>query len=197
MGPSKDTKSRILDLAAQLARHRGFNGFSYRDIAEPLEIRNAAVHYHFPTKADLGVALIRRYRDMLRTRTRHFMENGGDPAPQLEGLFSIYRRDSLNHSICPIGMVAVDYYTLPEAMLGEGKLLVAETISWLSRVLEVGREQGTLSFEGEPGARAVETLAALQGANQIGRLGKDDALELTIAGIRGGLGMSETAPAAG
>lgn len=189
---SNDTKSRILDLAEQLSRRRGFHGFSYRDIAEPLEIRNAAVHYHFPTKADLGVALIRRYRELLHRRTRRFMAQGGDPRPQLEGLFGVYVKDTLNQTICPIGMVSVEYYTLPEEMRREGALLVEETLTWLTRVLETGREQALLRFEGPARSRAVEVLAALQGATQIERLSEEGPLGTAMTEIRRDLGLEET-----
>ena len=56
-----DTATRILDVAERLAQMRGFNGFSYADIAAEVEITKAALHYHFATKADLGEALIGRY----------------------------------------------------------------------------------------------------------------------------------------
>ncbi len=195
MGTATDTKTRILDLAERLARHKGFNGFSYRDISEPLGIRNAAIHYHFPSKTDLGLALIRRYRDLLRSRTRRFMKEGGDPLPHLEALFASYERLSLDQSICPISIVAVDYYTLPEPMLNEGKQFVDETLAWLTRVLEVGRDRGVLRFDGEPREKAIGTLAALQGGNQIARLREDDALQQTITELRRGLGLPVASPA--
>ena len=56
-----DTATRILDVAERLAQMRGFNGFSYADIAAELRITKASLHYHFATKADLGEALIGRY----------------------------------------------------------------------------------------------------------------------------------------
>ena len=49
-----DTASEILDVAERLVQVRGFNGFSYADIAEALEVTKASLHYHFPTKGDLG-----------------------------------------------------------------------------------------------------------------------------------------------
>ncbi len=56
-----DTPQRILDIAEKLVQTRGFNGFSYADIAGPLRITKASLHYHFPAKAQLGKRLIERY----------------------------------------------------------------------------------------------------------------------------------------
>src|SRR5271170_6309988 len=56
-----DTAARILDVAERLVQVRGYNGFSYADIAAELQITKAALHYHFAGKAELGEALITRY----------------------------------------------------------------------------------------------------------------------------------------
>jgi hypothetical protein len=52
----------VLNAAEQLAQMRGYNGFSYADVAAQLGLTKASLHYHFPSKADLGRALIERYR---------------------------------------------------------------------------------------------------------------------------------------
>src|SRR5215510_7639621 len=59
--PTPDTAQRILDIAERLVQTRGFNGFSYADIAGALAVTKASLHYHFPTKAELGKRLIERY----------------------------------------------------------------------------------------------------------------------------------------
>ena len=56
-----DTAQRILDIAERLVQTRGFNGFSYADIAQTMRVTKASLHYHFPAKADLGKRLIERY----------------------------------------------------------------------------------------------------------------------------------------
>ena len=56
-----NTRTSLLDSAEQAVRQRGYNGFSYADLAREIGIRKASIHHHFPTKADLGLALIERY----------------------------------------------------------------------------------------------------------------------------------------
>jgi len=51
----------MLEVAQRLIQVRGFNGFSYADIAGELGITKASLHYHFRSKAELGLALIVRY----------------------------------------------------------------------------------------------------------------------------------------
>src|SRR5665811_420547 len=58
-----NTRSRILDTSERLVQVRGFNGFSYADVAAELSLTKASLHYHFPSKAELGEALITRYAE--------------------------------------------------------------------------------------------------------------------------------------
>src|SRR5438132_1674693 len=62
MAADLNTKDQLLNVAQRLIQTRGFQGFSYRDLADEIEISTASIHYHFPTKADLGVALVQRFR---------------------------------------------------------------------------------------------------------------------------------------
>jgi len=57
-----DTRKLILDTAEELLLTRSFSAFSYSNIASALGVKNAAIHYHFPSKTDLGVALVARFR---------------------------------------------------------------------------------------------------------------------------------------
>ena len=59
--PAAGTAERILDVAERLVQSRGYNGFSYADVAAELGITKASLHYHFAGKAELGEALIARY----------------------------------------------------------------------------------------------------------------------------------------
>src|ERR1700678_3684908 len=61
LSPAPETSDRILAVAERLAQTRGFNGFSYADVATELAITKASLHYHFATKAELGRSLIVRY----------------------------------------------------------------------------------------------------------------------------------------
>jgi len=188
-----DTRSQILELADGLFRSRGYTGFSYRDIATQLGVKTAAIHYHFPAKADLGVAVIDRFRDLLRRRTARFMLEGGDPLIQIEAYFRFNQRQCSDTCvlICPLGSVAAAYETMPEVMRERAGLLVQETLAWLERVLQVGQEQGVFHFQGLPRDKAAAVMAALQGALQLARVSGRTVLDGVIAQIRSDLGLAQ------
>ena len=48
------TAERILDVSERLIQVRGFNAFSYADVAAELDVTKASLHYHFPRKGELG-----------------------------------------------------------------------------------------------------------------------------------------------
>jgi len=60
-----DAAGAIMDSAERRMRIGGFNGFSFREIAEDVGIKSSSVHYHFPTKEKLAAAVTRRYTDQV------------------------------------------------------------------------------------------------------------------------------------
>jgi len=186
-----DTRDQIMDRAAQLLTSRGFNGFSYRDISSHLGVKNAAIHYHFPAKKDLAIALVDEYRKMLRSRTSEFMAYGGSALTQLEGFFAFTTKQcDLGRCICPFGAFSVDYSDLPDDLRRATEKFMDETIMWLTRVMEVGRDEGEFSFVGEARSKALTILAALQGARQLARIHGSELLDDVVRQIRQDLALS-------
>lgn len=186
-----DTREQIMDRAAQLLMSRGYKGFSYRDISSHLGVKNAAVHYHFPAKTDLALALLDEYRKVLRKRTSEFMAYGGPALPQLQGFFAFTAHQcSLGRCICPFGAFSIDYAELPEEVRKATTDFMDETIKWLTQVLEVGREQEEFSFTGDARSKALSILASLQGARQMARVNGIEILESVITQIHQDLGLS-------
>src|SRR3954467_9023955 len=85
-----DTAARILDIGERLVQVRGFNGFSYADVASELDITKASLHYHFPGKAELGDALIGRYAARFAQALGAIDNQGGDAPAKLQAYADIY-----------------------------------------------------------------------------------------------------------
>ena len=103
MNRQGNTREQILHHATHLLMSRGYNGFSYRDISTELGVKNAAIHYHFPAKADLALALVHEYHQILREQTAEFMAYGGPALPQLEGLFR-FTEMQCQQGRCAVGL---------------------------------------------------------------------------------------------
>src|ERR1700694_6129593 len=87
---SADTSHRILDSAERLVQTRGFNGFSYADIAASLGVTKASLHYHFPAKAELGKRLIERYEANFLTLLEAIGRTGVASREKLRRYVAIY-----------------------------------------------------------------------------------------------------------
>ena len=111
-----DTGRRALDVAERLVQTRGFNGFSYADIAEALGVTKASLHYHFPSKADLGQRLIERYEAAFLEALAGIDKAQKRAAEKLRRYADIYAGVLRANRMCLCGMLASDYATLPKPM---------------------------------------------------------------------------------
>ncbi|MFL6566092.1 MAG: TetR/AcrR family transcriptional regulator [Burkholderiales bacterium] len=164
-----DSAQRILDVAERLVQTRGFNGFSYADIAEALDLTKASLHYHFPSKADLGRRLIERYEQAFLAVLKGIDATGAAPREKLKRYARIYAEVLRDNRMCLCGMLASDYATLPKAMKEEVKHFFDENEKWLAGLLDQGRKSGALEFKGAPVELARVIVASLEGAMMLAR----------------------------
>jgi TetR/AcrR family transcriptional repressor of nem operon len=164
------TAGRILDIAERLVQTRGYNGFSYTDISAELRIRNASIHYHFPSKTDLGKRLVARYREKFMKALAELEARTPDARRRLRtyvGFWSQVLRD--RDRMCLCGMMAADIATLPKAVRAEIKQFFDENEAWLVRSLNVGRKAKTLRLAGSPEVEARLLTMGLEGAMLVAR----------------------------
>jgi TetR/AcrR family transcriptional regulator, transcriptional repressor for nem operon len=163
------TASRILDAAEDLVQVRGFNGFSYADIAGDLQITKAALHYHFAGKADLGEALITRYAGRFGQALAAIDAAGGAAQRKLAAYAALYVRVLSEGKMCLCGMLAAEYQTLPEPMRDAVIQFFDANESWLEELLRQGRQDGSLAFAGDAREAARMIVSGLEGAMLIAR----------------------------
>jgi TetR/AcrR family transcriptional repressor of nem operon len=169
--PSKTqprTAERILDIAERLVQLRGFNNFSYADVASELSITKASLHYHFPGKAELGKALIDRYAARFRSALTSIDELP-DARAKLQAYAGLYADVLRGKRMCMCGILAAEYQTLPEPMRDAVIRFFDENQTWLEHVLTQGQQEQTLSFAGPTGDVAQTILDTLEGAMLIAR----------------------------
>jgi TetR/AcrR family transcriptional regulator, transcriptional repressor for nem operon len=161
--------TRILDVAEALVQRRGFNGFSYADVAGELQITTASLHYHFPGKAELGRALIARYSLRFSEALRAIAARHADAPARLRAYVELYAGVLRDHRLCLCGMLAADYDTLPEPMRDAVRHFFDNNEEWLADILAAGREAGTLKFDGTPQEAARMLVCGLEGAMLLAR----------------------------
>jgi TetR/AcrR family transcriptional repressor of nem operon len=158
------TAARILDIAERLVQSRGYNAFSYADVAHAVGIRKASLHYHFATKADLGQALVSRYRQVFLEALAAIEAREAGAPERLRDYVALYDAVLRKKRMCMCGMLATDAATLPRAMRDSVARFFDENVAWLARVLDQGRKRKELRFEGTTASMASFFVSTLEGA---------------------------------
>jgi len=167
------TTVRILDVAERLLQVRGYNGFSYGDVATELGITRAALHYHFRGKAELGLALIERYAARFTTALAALDRTAPDAPARLRGYVDLYRDVLSRDRMCLCGMLAAEYRTLPAPLQRSVSAFFDANTRWLRGVVEQGAAEGSVRLAGPPDAVAAMVLGGLEGALLITRIDGD------------------------
>jgi len=164
-----ETKEKIVELGTDLMKSIGYPSLSYHQISCKLGIKNAAVHYHFPSKESLGL-------EILTDAIISFEEvisnvSGLGSWEKLDLFFKNYRRHlESNNKICLIGASASDYQELPESMQTAATEYLVLVKGWFVELLDKGRKEGNFHFKGEPENKAAVIVSALAGGLQHARL---------------------------
>jgi len=181
---SKNRKQQIIEFALELLQTRGFENFSYQDLSLELGITKASIHYHFPKKEDLGVALCAGIQHWHQTMFQEIMAND---VPAIEKI-RIYINGLLNYAmgnnkICPLSSLQADVTSLPPAMLPALRDLDNHELEFIANVLEQGRNNGELSFPGEAIHQAAIVVLSVKGALQYSRIHGPELLQPTLKQI--------------
>ncbi len=177
-----DTATQILDVAERLVQVRGFNGFSYADVAAELKITKAALHYHFAGKAELGEALVARYADRFAEALEGLEVRTTEASARLDAYADLYLDVLREHRMCLCGMMAAEYETLPTPMQEGVARFFDENERWLARVLEQGCQEGIFTFTGPAAETARMIVSSLEGAMLVARPFNDIARFQSAAG---------------
>jgi TetR/AcrR family transcriptional repressor of nem operon len=164
-----ETASEILDVAERLVQVRGFNGFSYADVAGELGVTTAALHYHFASKAELGEALISRYAARFAEALAEIDDRVDDPSAKLDAYAGLYHDVLRDQRMCLCGMLAADYQTLPPPMRGAVVEFFDDNEHWLASVLQEGKRNGSMRYRGSAAEAAQMIVGGLEGAMLVAR----------------------------
>ncbi len=164
-GTTHSKADAILDVAEASMRGGGYDAVSFRDIAAAVGIKSASVHYHFPQKADLGVAVVERYAERFLGALGPPDDPDESPAQRLARICEGYRAALFEQGLlCLCCVLGAESRALPPAVALAVGAFFGALLDWTTRALE-GEAKA-------PGA--AEVIAGLQGAmvlaNATGRL---------------------------
>lgn len=163
-----DTRTEIIRLGDSLIREKGYNAFSFADISKQLKIKNASIHYHFPTKTSLGLAIVQEHHsrlEQLKTKTE-----SKDPIEKLNAFLSIYSTAKTENKICIVGSLATDLYTIEPQMQNGLKKLAESILKWVIEILKEGKNKKVFQFNTTDRTKALMIVTNMLAAVQLTRL---------------------------
>lgn len=175
--PRNKTAEQILDLAELLIQTRGYSAFSYRDISEALGIRKASIHYHFPSKSDLGAAVVDRYAERFATAlaviAKDTSKSSMDMLDRYTEPYKAYA--DTPDRVCLCGALAGEILALPPVLREKVEQFFKQHQDWLAQILRRGADSGEFTLPAPPEKMARVVFGALQGALLVKRTTGDAA----------------------
>lgn len=172
-----DTRAEIIRLGDSLIREKGYNAFSFTDISKQLNIKNASIHYHFPSKTDLGLAIVQEH--LTRLEQLKLKTESIDPVDKLKAFLSIYSVANEENKICLVGSLATDYYTVEPKMQSELKKLADNILKWVIEILKEGKNKNVFQFNSPERIKALMIITNMLAGVQLTRLtNKEDLKEI-------------------
>ena len=174
---SSSSKEAILAAARRTAQAHGYSGLNFRDLADQVGIKAASIYHHFPSKADLGAAVARRYWEDTAAGLESMLAETPDPVRCLQQYPDIFRKSlESDNRMCLCSFMAAEHDDLPEAVKQEVQTFADVNVAWLSRILTAA----AMVSAGESEQRARAIFAAIAGAQLIARSRSDISLYDTL-----------------
>lgn len=156
----RSTKQQILEVATELMQERGYQGFSFLDVAKLVGVSHVAVHHHFATKSDLAVAAMAGYTARFEVALAEIAAAGRPPAEQLRAFAALFERTlEKSKRACLCGMLSAEVQALPREVQDEVRRFYAVCEAWLAARIAAAAPRAP-----DPAALAATYLATLEGA---------------------------------
>lgn len=173
----------IIRRTNELLASGGYNGFSYADIAELVDVRKASIHHHFPTKADLVKATVALHRDATQRGLHSLDQLNPDPLERLVA-YSRFWAECIKRSnppICICALLAAELPAVPVEVADEVKGHFKDLHAWVASTMEEGKSKGRIRLSDTPSAEASMFMASIHGAMLAARAAGDALMFWEIA----------------
>ena len=184
MGSELSPKAtEIAACARSLIALRGYNGFSYADIAETVGITKASIHHHFPSKAELVRRVVVAYRAEAAAGLAALTTQVSNPADRLQA-WTRFWQDCLRERTLPFcicAMLSTEMPTIPDDVGAEVRGHFDDLSQWLAATLADGARTGRFTLHAAPAAEALAFMAAIHGAMISARAYGDAAVFTSIS----------------
>ncbi len=164
------TAERVVDAAEGLIQARGYNGFSYDDVARLVGIKKPSIHHHFATKSELAAVVAQRYTHRFKALLLQIEGSSVKAAERLSAYAALFEKTfSTEKHLCVCGMLGAESSSLPDMVNHEVERFFDVNLDWLTQIADDGQRAGQLTAKLSPQHIAETYLSLLEGAMVVGR----------------------------
>jgi AcrR family transcriptional regulator len=131
-----ETRERLVETARRLFHEQGYTATGIAQILEAGAARSGSLYYFFPTKEDLLLAVLEKYKELLWPMVvQPVYDRVRDPIERIFGILDGYRKQLLATKYqfgCPIGNLALELTNSHPA----ARALIAENFTGWCKAVE-------------------------------------------------------------
>jgi len=168
------TRARVVAEATALINRRGFANTSVSDLIEATGVKKGNLYFHFSSKEELGLELIRQARNEY---FRYLEESSsGDRASEkisaiLDAVYTIHRKRGFVGG-CIFGNMALEMADVNGEFAKLVRGIFDEWVRTLAKLIARAQEEGDIRADLDPAAAARLVVATLEGGIMMARLSK-------------------------
>lgn len=154
-----------MQTAESLLRSKGYSAFSYADLAKTIGIRKASIHHHFPTKEDLGVAVVQAYVERVALTFDEIERVHSLVGDRLVAFAEWFMASAKEGRLPLCGALAAEMAVLPERLQALTRYFFQLQLRWLQKLLDEGLTRQQIQRGTDTKACSRQILSLLEGAS--------------------------------
>jgi TetR/AcrR family transcriptional repressor of nem operon len=174
MTKGEETRARVISAATALINRNGLRNTSIQDIIEETGVKKGNLYFHFPSKDDLGISLIRTARDQYFDYLSKNIKST-DPLGKINDILNAvlkYHRRNRFIGGCIFGNTALEMSDTDKEYAELIREIFGQWVKILAGYIREAITAGLLADEIKPDSMARHMVAAMEGSIMMARLYK-------------------------
>ncbi|MGV0104379.1 TetR family transcriptional regulator C-terminal domain-containing protein [Nostoc sp. DSM 114167] len=173
MSKGEETKTRILEQAAELFNQQGYAGSSMSDIMRVTGLQKGGIYNHFQSKDDLALQAFDFAIARIKQHTRFALRSKHHAVERLQAIIGVFSSFAENPPIkggCPLLNTAVESDDAHPALRQRAQQAMNSWLHLICRIIEKGIKKGEIRPEVSADEIATIIIATLEGGIMISKL---------------------------
>ncbi len=159
-----DVKTKLLDIAQDLIQKDGIDSFSFRTLAQKVEIKSSSVHYYFPKKEDLLVEIIDRYNSNFFKTLASIKSTELSEKKKMNKLLKLFEDTKNENKLCLCGVFSSANDQVGVQCQAKVSEFFEKLSSWIISILNEAQKKDDLLLDLPIKSQAKILIASFEGA---------------------------------